>query len=156
ILDEARLTEAALPCIINGLASTSGVWDFDHLCTLAAGLARRGFAEARRGLYAAFDSQSVKEDWAGGSQIIRLDGADGLLHVARRLGAQLRSGTHGDVDPYLMAVAGEVLGAGVPSQILEAAAASSLEIRSFLDATRRDGERFTTRVEAVPAMLAPD
>ncbi len=156
LLDEGRCAALVAPHILEAIATSSNTWDLDLLSSLAAALVHRGIPEARPSLYRAFDNQAVRSEWVGGGQIIRLDGADGFLHVARRIGARARAEPGYSVDAYLSVIADETLGEGVARRLLEAVSPEDLDLIAFREALYGNTQRFTTNIQSLPAILAPD
>ncbi len=68
--------------------------DRHHRCRLALHFAEQGNAEAQAALYGAFCRHSSPEDLIAVEEIIELDGADGLIHVAERMGNWIREDEH--------------------------------------------------------------
>jgi len=75
--------------IIKELERAEGDRDLLQLYDLCLIIAERGNKQARNAIYDRFDKQEFNEAWLGGDQIIRLDGIDGLTHVARILGQRM-------------------------------------------------------------------
>lgn len=73
--------------ILDALGDPPEEADLDQLLEFAARFAREGDAEARRLLYERAAEQLDADERAGATQIIDLDGLDGFVFVAERLGA---------------------------------------------------------------------
>ncbi len=79
-----------ITAILAGLdLSTDRFWDVKQRCRLARDLGARGHESARVALYAAMRKWHDTMDLVGANDIIALDGADGLVHVAQYLGSLL-------------------------------------------------------------------
>jgi hypothetical protein len=161
IVEAADGCDLIVPPVCGELATTTNTWDVVHTSELALRLARRGYEQAREALYSAFDAQRVREDWAGGREIVELDGADGLLHVAQRLGARLRSDPDFRIDAWLRDISEQKLGAEVVRRLLDSAGQHDADVRTYFEAlyTEPGSQRcspFTTNLTAAAAALTPD
>ena len=76
--------------IVAALSPSTESWNVSQLCSLAELFARRGDTKARAALIEKFEKQEFNESWLGGSQLVALDGIDGLLQVAEVIGCRLR------------------------------------------------------------------
>jgi hypothetical protein len=76
--------------IIGNLFAIVEEWDVYQALDLLLQFAKNGSQKARKALYAEFDKQSFNESWIGGEQIVELDGIEGFIHVAERIGKRLR------------------------------------------------------------------
>ncbi len=72
--------------ILKNLPNVKSDWDANQLFNLLMQFAKRGSYKAKKALYEKFDSQDFNESWNGGDQIIEVDGINGFLHVAERIG----------------------------------------------------------------------
>lgn len=86
--------------------------DIDQRCDILQELAAAGSGEARQLLYASL-TRLDRSDVIGDSQIVSLDGVDGLIRVARQLGQWLRSDPEFWVDDHLIAHVTRLRAAGV-------------------------------------------
>jgi hypothetical protein len=76
--------------LIENLPTIVEDWDFDQALDLLLQFAKNGSQKAREALYAEFNKQSFNESWIGGEQIVELDGINGFIYVAERIGKRLR------------------------------------------------------------------
>jgi hypothetical protein len=107
-------------------------WDTTQRTYLARELARRGFDAARSYLYSCLRREEDSADVTGVEDIIALDGADGLIHVATRLGEMLRDDPSFWSDDRALKHFDETRGEGAARRILDAAAAHSGPIAVYL------------------------
>jgi hypothetical protein len=92
IIEASGAEERVVPQALEGLQVATGdnrFWDLNQLCRLARIFAGRGREDARRALYGAFQKDPDTMDLIGGEEIVDLDGADGLIHLADRMGSWL-------------------------------------------------------------------
>ena len=75
--------------IIKELEEAQNDRDLSQLYNLCLIIAEQGNMQAKKAIYNRFDKQEFNEAWLGGDQIIKLDGIDGLTHVARILGQRM-------------------------------------------------------------------
>ncbi len=122
-------------CILEAIPNSTDLWDTQQLVELATELARRGLEEARRAIYDKFALQEFDEFWIGGSQIVELDGIEGLLHVAEVIGTRLleEPDFRHDYD-YLVTEAIERFDKQTVIAALEKRASENANVRAYLDA----------------------
>ncbi len=135
IVDAAGMWALTAPAIINMVESLTELneRDQDHVCNIAAVLAKRGFSDAMRALYMAFDRSWRWDDPIAATQAIKLNARDGLLHVARRLGQLAQADQSDDLElAPLWILALEFESKGDAERILEEAASSDRDIRAYL------------------------
>ena len=75
--------------IVESLSCATEYWDVSQLFSLAERFARRGNKEARAAIIEKFEKQEFNESCLGGSQLVALDGINGLLQVADVSGGRL-------------------------------------------------------------------
>jgi hypothetical protein len=107
--------------------------DTRHLFAMARLLAQRGDADARRAMYEKFDRNNAEEGFAGADEIVSLDKADGLLHVADRIGEKVLSDPKYRDRESAVFAAEEILGREETIRTLRTAAATNERIRAFFD-----------------------
>lgn len=117
-------------------------WDATQRCRIAREFARRGHAEARTRLYACLRKWPYTMDVLAAEDIIRLDGADGLLHVAEYLGKLIQVEPGFWVDDGPLQWFDESRDAGSARRVLDAASVHSPAVASYLrHLDERDRER---------------
>ncbi len=131
ILDLSGHEPALRPRLIEALGAAEDIWDANQLCGLVATIAGRGDAAARDALYTAFENSRRREWWLGGRQIIELDGIDGLLRVARVVGARLRRDPTMWVDAEMLEVTAAVSSRDAVVEALVSAAPSDPDVEAF-------------------------
>ncbi len=74
--------------VLNGLATEqSDTWSLTHLFDLAKLYAQQGDPEARKAIYERFLTNPIEgSDWVGYSEILELDGFQGLVFIAEKTG----------------------------------------------------------------------
>lgn len=77
--------------VLHGLATEQkDTWNLTHLFELAKFYAERGDVEMKEAIYACFLNSPIdRADWAGYSQILELDGMQGMICIAEKFGKQL-------------------------------------------------------------------
>ncbi len=77
--------------ILKGLATEqSDTWSLTHLFDLAKLFAQQGDNEARQAIYDRFLNNPIEgSDWVGYSEIIELDGLNGLIFIAEKFGKHI-------------------------------------------------------------------
>ena len=89
ILDLCKDTPFFRNEILKALSETTEGSDAYQLFELALSFALQGNTEARNTIYIKFERQGFEEDWLGATEIIELDGLNGLKHVAQIMGSQM-------------------------------------------------------------------
>lgn len=113
-------------------ANDDGIWDVSQCTRLALYFAERGEGDARSALYAACGKTSDGADLVAAHEIIGLDGADGLLFVAERLGERLVKSPESQIDDFPIRWYDEQHGKGAARRILAAAAAQHAHVSAYL------------------------
>lgn len=74
--------------IINGLATEQeDTWSLTHLFDLAKLFAQQGDQEMRQAIYDSFCNNPIEgSDWVGYSELLELDGLQGLIFIAEKFG----------------------------------------------------------------------
>lgn len=132
--------ERVLDAVIPRLGEpTENFWDATQRCAVAQLLAARGRADARTALYQCLRICKDSSDVIGPSEIIELDGADGLLRVASFLGALNDTDRERCADNSPIRWYDEAHGEGAARRILEHAAVHSKEVAAYLRAIEPEG-----------------
>jgi len=143
IVDAAELHGPVCEAVVRALALDEGertFWDAIHVCAMARLLAERGHESARRALYGAFRKSDSSLDLIGGEDLVRLDGADGLIFVADRMGQWLEADPALSLDDEPLRWYDEVHGDGAAIRLLERMAGTNPHIERYL---RRIGDGAT-------------
>ncbi|HEY1017175.1 MAG TPA: hypothetical protein VGE07_30960, partial [Herpetosiphonaceae bacterium] len=120
------------PQVRAALADLDEEMDLDHLCDWALLLAQRGDDESRRLLYACCAEAAAADSTLGAYQVMELDGLDGFLFAAKRLGAGEDPG-----DDYLLDGLEERLPQPALADALAEARRSSPQLAAYLDGVAR-------------------
>lgn len=74
--------------ILQGLAiEQDGTWNLTHLFALAKLFAEQGDREIKQAIYDRFCNYTIEgSDWVGYSEILKLDGLQGLIYIAEKFG----------------------------------------------------------------------
>jgi hypothetical protein len=115
-------------------------WDMSQLCRLAGLLARRGHQEAHQALYDAFQKSSDSMDLFGVDEIIDLDGADGLIHLAEEMGRWLRAQPDLVLDDGLLDYYDSCHNDGAAIRILESVALRNPNVSEYLRHICEEGD----------------
>lgn len=77
--------------VLRGLATEqTDTWNLTHLFALAKLYAERGDAKMKEEIYSRFLKNPIEgSDWAGSSEILELDGLQGMIFIAEKYGKQL-------------------------------------------------------------------
>jgi hypothetical protein len=77
--------------VLNGLASEQKEsWNLTHLFALTKLYAQQNDPEAKQAIYDRFLNNPIEgSDWVGYSEILELDGLNGLLHISEKFGRYL-------------------------------------------------------------------
>ena len=126
---EARIVNELMPQFD---APTDEFWDATQRCQIARELAQRGYPGARSRLYACFRKWPDTANVIGAEDIVALDGADGLLHVAQHFGTLLQQERGFWVDDGPIRSFDERQGSGSGRRILERAAEHSTSVAAYL------------------------
>jgi len=133
-------------------AGQSTFWDRDHRCSVLMHLARQSVSGARDLLYSLLGRLSDSDDVVGVEQIVELDGADGLVFVARRLGQHLSEDADFWVDDTPVAALDEQTGTGTGLRALEAVATSDADVAQYLEALQRPRGEERGHLKAPPRL----
>jgi hypothetical protein len=153
LAESAGMLGALRGAALAGLREPRGRWDTDQFAAVALACARdeeepdEESARVLRETFAAIAPGTDRFDslaWA----MIELDGVEGLLAVARSLGAAPEVEARTGSGSYMRAVAGRLMGEEKIEQELVAAAARDPLIASFLAAIGASNERLDRTVRA--------
>ena len=74
--------------ILNGIATEQeDTWSLTHLFDIAKLFAQQGDQEMRQAIYDRFCKNPIEgSDWVGYSEILELDGLQGLIFIAEKFG----------------------------------------------------------------------
>ncbi len=135
--------------IISTLTDTNDTWDIAHRFAVARLLAEREFPGARSAMYEKFDSADRDIRDMVAAEIVVLDGLDGLLFVADRIGARLAANPKDWQDPYLLSVAAEEAGNDEVKECLQRAAKENTNIRAFVLAIQANSSQMAPTAKTV-------
>lgn len=126
--------EAVNRIVVANQRQQSTFWDRDHRCSVLKELARRGVPEARNQLYQMLSREDDTADVVGAEQIVELDGADGLLFVAEKLGEWLEMDPSFRVDDRILWAFDESEGTGAGIRVLSMVFEQTPAVARFLAA----------------------
>lgn len=129
-------------------------WDRDHRCSVLKELAERSVPEARELLYSSLAREPGTADVVAARQIAELDGADGLMAVARRMGTWLAQDPYFWVDSELLDRVEELQGAGTAWAVLKQASADDANVARYLAAVEQQSRRSQASPQA-PTISIP-
>jgi len=128
----------------------------DQLFGLAQRFARAGREDARAAMYDKFDRNDTDQEFQGASELIGLDGCDGLLHVADRIGDALLSAEVDRNTPrHFVNEADEEIGEDEVQNALSLAQKSNPRIRAFVYAATEEATKHEER-RREPYVSQPD
>lgn len=136
MLPDARRYHEA---VLKAFPDCTDAHDAEQMAGMLVMLAEQSWPEARRALYQKFDQQEFKRDWMLSLKLIRLDGVEGLLHVAAVLGRRLATDPDFWLDGYLQHVVDEQFGPEAVDEALRQAAAGNPHVQRFHDELRDPG-----------------
>jgi hypothetical protein len=129
----------------------SDSWDENQLFHFARLFAQGGDAQARQVMYDKFTRNAAAGYTTGATDVIELDGIDGLLFVADRLGERLLADEDTWEADYLLGVAKEHSGEEQTTLALNQAAATNPRIAAFVQVAdsqaARDAQRGKKRFD---------
>ncbi len=141
--------------ILSALARETETSDLQHLCELAERMASRGDEAARSALRSRVLQQAEggSDLWVGASELVKLDGVNAVVQLARRYGKLLIQYP----EEMIPALHGPYFGidGGVPAETprtLQALSASEPEIMAYWNHELRDRERRTHNCNSEEAM----
>lgn len=138
LLEHARLQDVVLRAIVEAeqqISTNESSWDMEQRSAILRKMAVSGSSEARQVLYATLAAHSDDSYLRSATDIITLDGIDGLLKVARLAGQQLRADPEFWVDDYYIRCCDEPVEA--VKAILQNEAAKDEDVASYLAGVSR-------------------
>jgi hypothetical protein len=123
--------------ILSGALDSGDEADVGQLLQLTRLLAQDGWPNARETLYARFDRGDLADRSIGADEIVRLDGLDGLRHVAAKLGPEYETPDEERdwIPHYLCGIASERI--GDPAVAAALSASDHPSVRLFWQAAER-------------------
>lgn len=138
LIEHARLQYDVLRAIIEAeqqISTNESSWDMEQRSAILRKMAASGFSEARQMLYASLAVHGDDSHLRSATDIISLDGIDGLLKVARLAGQQLRGDPEFWVDDYYIRYCDEPVEA--VNAILQTEAAKDEDVARYLAGVSR-------------------
>lgn len=133
---------------LQALTHEANDYDVEQQYNFVKLLARENFQGARQALYDKFNANMALADFAGADTIIELDGLDGFVHVAGRIGAAIRE--HGDMfpvgdheysaDDMLILTLEESIGKEKATEALARLKAENPDVAAYLEVVEADRE----------------
>ena len=125
--------------IINGLATEQeDTWSLTHLFDLAKLFAQQGDQEMRKAIYDRFCNNPIEgSDWVGYSEILELDGLQGLIFIAEKFGKFIEQNPDDWLDDWIIRYFQEENPDLEVTKILENRATENKYIRIYLDNIKR-------------------
>lgn len=92
IISIAKQKDKIRRAVLQGLANEQvHTWNLTHLFALAKLFAEQNDTEAKQAIYDRFLNYPIEySDWVGYSEILELDGFDGLLHITEKFGQYIQ------------------------------------------------------------------
>lgn len=113
-------------------------WSLTHLFDLAKLFALSGDQEMRRAIYDRFCNNPIEgSDWVGCSEIIELDGIQGLIYIAEKFGKSIELKPDDWQDDWIIRNFQEENPALNVNKILEDVAKENRHVRIYLDNIER-------------------
>jgi len=117
---------------------TDDTWSLTHLFDLAKLFAQDGDEEARKAIYDRFGNNPIEgSDWIGYEEILALDGREGLLFIANKLGRSLELNSDGWQDDSIIRHFQDQNPKINAMQTLEESAKQDRYVRVYLDAIQK-------------------
>lgn len=125
--------------IINGLATEQeDTWSLTHLFDLAKLFAQQGDQEMRDAIYHRFCSNPIEgSDWVGYSEILELDGFQGLIYIAEKFGKLINQNPEDWQDDWIIKHFQEENPDLKVTETLENLAKENKHIRIYLENIKR-------------------
>jgi hypothetical protein len=144
--------------IVTALRETTSRRDADQLVSLMARFAEDGHTPARAAMYETLERDDTEEAFIGYDAIIDLDGLDGFLHVADRMGAAVLTVPPSLADDEhwkLTAALGDAeerCGKDRVRQALERAAMESSRIQAYIRSASAEEAKYSAPGRDRPAL----
>lgn len=125
--------------IINGLATEQkDTWSLTHLFDLAKLFAQKGDQEMKQAIYDRFLNKPIEgSDWIGYSEILELDGLQGLIYIAEKYGKFIEQNPDDWQDDWIIRDFQEKNTDLDVTKILENLAKENKQIRIYLENIKR-------------------
>lgn len=125
--------------ILNGIATEQeDTWSLTHLFDLAKLFAQQGDQEMRNAIYDRFCNNPIEgSDWVGFSEIIELDGFQGLIYIAEKFGKFIEQNPDDWQDDWIIKYFQEQNPDLKVTEALENLAEENKYIRIYLENIRR-------------------
>lgn len=139
--------------VLKGLVTEQeDTWSLTHLFDLAKLYAQQGDNEARQAIYDRFLNNPIEgSDWVGYSEIIELDGLNGLIFIAEKFGKYIEKNPDDWQDDSIIRHFQD----GNPKinalQELEKISENNKFIKQYLDCIKRTEENRKNHVQAIQA-----
>jgi hypothetical protein len=130
--------------ILSALASETDTWDLQQLCELASLMAARGDEKAHSALRSRVLQQAAAggDNWVGAHELVKLDGIDAVVQLARCYGNQLLKDSEANPPP-LDQLFREIDIPVHARNIVQELSASEPAIRAYWNYILRNDERRT-------------
>ncbi|TAE43214.1 MAG: hypothetical protein EAY66_00160 [Sphingobacteriales bacterium] len=104
IISISQQKEKIRKAVLKGLATEqNNTWNLTHLFDLAKLYAEQGDTEARQAIYDRFLNHPIDHsDWVGHSEILELDGFQGLLFIAEKFGKYIEQNPEDLQDDHIV------------------------------------------------------
>lgn len=110
------------------------IWSLTQLFDFCLLYAKRGDKDARQAIYNRFYNNIIDcSNWTGGTEIIELDGIEGMFHIADKVGSYLIGHSDDKEDDFLISHCQELYPELDVFQELEVQALKNLNIRCYID-----------------------
>ncbi len=119
--------------LVGNLPTMAEDQDLEQALDLLLRFAQNGSQKAREALYAEFDKQSFNESWIGGEQIVELDGIEGFIDVAERIGKRLREDDQFGKDDFQLNDVKERFGEDKVKEAINERLKTSEDLKAYLE-----------------------
>lgn len=119
--------------ILNNLPFIEDYWNAEQILNLLKEFARRGSLRSRQSIYKFFDESPFQESDIGGIQIIDLDGIQGFIHIAEKIGFRLKVDKEYWEDEYLLNIVKERYGKDKVEKLLSEKILTSQNLTEYLN-----------------------
>ena len=139
IISVSKQQDKIRKAVLHGLASEQeGPWDLTHLFALAKHFAEQGDNEMKDAIYDRFCNNPIEGcDWAGYSEILDLDGLQGLIYIAEKFGKAIEQNPDDWQDDFIIKEFQEENPNLKVLKTLENQAKENKHIRIYLDNIKR-------------------
>lgn len=128
--------------ILKGLANEQeDTWSLTHLFDLAKLFAQQGDQEMKNAIYDRFCNKPIEgSDWVGYSEILELDGLQGLIYIAEKFGKFIEQNPDDWQDDWILRYFQEENPDLEVTKVLDNLAKENKHIRIYLDNIKRTKE----------------